>query len=459
LYRKLIIALAIGALVAPLAAAASPSRTISQPISFLAPVRLTPITGVGGYEPTAMTDSGGNIWVTAHKPYQFTAGALDAGSPAGVRNASWLWVSTDGGKHFANPPGAYLQGQNLIVGDEADLAQDAAGHVFFNDLQVTSQTIAEWTVKGHQITYNHTTVQAIAQPGDDRPWIAGSGNGTVLEVSHPTSTGNNLGENTGGDGFGAGGSNVSVSLDGGRTLRSSRPYVLRDSEICRPWSDRTPGSKKFTVLCQGANSDKLYSFTSPDLGVHWYRHDIAALGDTKYALFFSIGQYKGTLYALTSHNAYSPAPSQDPVDATIVGGASTGSTVSLLTSTDFGVHWAVHNITPSKGAYVEAALAVSPTGTLGLASYYRPNPSSDWHILAATFQPGQTPRMTDVSPGTSIAAAAESSPQGDFIQNSFDAAGHQMVVWNSEELRNTEPTTTLSLGKIGRATVLFARQR
>lgn len=448
-------------ILAPMTASATTASGNSPMARFDEPVLLTPIGGVGGYEPAVLVDKSDNIWVTAHKNYQSTVASPDTASPTGTRNSSWLWVSKDG-KSFGNPPGATsLQEQNALPGVEADLAVDAAGNVYFADLNLATQTLSQWGVKGSKLAKQHTTVLPIAELADDRPWIAAGTAGTVLVSSHPGSTSSDLGENTGGNGFGPGDTAVTVSRDGGRTLRTLRPYTLKDSGFCRPWVDKTPGSKKMLMLCdQTQQKIQTYAFTSSDLGVTWTRQILAlkANDPSNTPPFFSIGQAaNGTLHALYARSKSTTNP--DPLEAANLAPNLVSSQLTLMTSKDMGRTWSYQDITPGKGVWQQASLAVSKSGTVGVVSYFRAAAGKPWTVRAGTFTPGKKLQMTELNPGRFAAAAGLTVPQGDFIQGAFDSKNRFNVAWNSQELTEITAFTNNSLGKGGSAQVLFARQR
>ena len=94
-----LVALLTSCALAPAAYGAGPA-----PITFGTPVRLPTFQSCGGYEPGIAIDGFGNIFVTAHKQNHCDAVALDPSAPAGVRAASWLWISSDG-VNFSDLPG------------------------------------------------------------------------------------------------------------------------------------------------------------------------------------------------------------------------------------------------------------------------------------------------------------------------------------------------------------------
>src|SRR5205807_1673078 len=100
-------------------------------ITFGTPVRLPTFQSCGGYEPGIAIDRFSNIFVTAHKQNHCDAVALDPSAPAGVRAASWLWISSDG-VNFSDLPGLTpVALDQLDIGDEGDIAPDDALHVYF----------------------------------------------------------------------------------------------------------------------------------------------------------------------------------------------------------------------------------------------------------------------------------------------------------------------------------------
>src|SRR5207244_124362 len=109
--------------------------------SFNPPVKVTPDLGFG-YEPATVVDGYGNIFATAHKENWQLALAPDANSPTYTRSMSWAWLSVDSGRTWIDPPGlspASLEQHQ--VGDEGDMTQDDAGHIYFADTYAGDMTL------------------------------------------------------------------------------------------------------------------------------------------------------------------------------------------------------------------------------------------------------------------------------------------------------------------------------
>lgn len=79
----------VAAVLAATAMAGSGSAAVrTHALVFDAPVRLTPLTGAGGFEPSLVVDHLNNVWVTAHRSYVPVSPDSKAATP--VRFASWL---------------------------------------------------------------------------------------------------------------------------------------------------------------------------------------------------------------------------------------------------------------------------------------------------------------------------------------------------------------------------------
>src|SRR5438445_5061370 len=112
--------------------------------TFGTPVRLPTFQSCGGYEPGIALDKFGNIFVTAHKQNHCDAVALDPSAPAGVRAASWLWISSDG-VNFSDLPGLTAVALDQVdFGDEGDIALDDAMHVYFVDTKLKEDSATRW---------------------------------------------------------------------------------------------------------------------------------------------------------------------------------------------------------------------------------------------------------------------------------------------------------------------------
>ena len=439
------------------------ATTSSPAARFAAPVLLTNVPGFGGFEPSAVVDRSGRVWVTAHKTYYGNALSPDLGAPTAARAASWLWTSTDG-VHFTNPPGATAgQEQNGFFGDEADLAVDAKNNVYFTDLNLASNSFVSWSSDPRtgalRQTYA-TPTMPFAQAGTDRPFLAAGGAGTVLFTENQVVQ----------SGYGSGSQDptepangqqaVYVSHDGGRTLTSSVPYLVRGSSWCRPSISRTD-ARRFTLVCTDGKKG-LFAEVSADAGKTWIRHSIsttdgAGFSSHSVADFPSVAQAPdGTLYVLYDRLAFGDVPVVFTLDS------APSATLLLFSSKDGGRTWSRRDVTPQPGIWAQASLAAAPDGRLGLQAYYRPNQEADWTIRAGVFSPragGERVGTTDVSPGTSVAPSDHVTPPGDFTQCTFGPDGKLRVVWNALVETPAEPAVNASGDKLASANIFYAQQR
>jgi len=402
---------------------------------FGAPVLLTIDKYAGGYEPGLTVDRFNNVVVTAHKQNHTLALSPDSRATVPVRSQSWLWTSKDG-KTFTDLPGMTpLQEQNAEFGDEGDLAHDDAGHIYFVDTNVADNSFSRYKATGNGKLALETTrpVGPFGGTVDDRPWVTAHGDGVVMylgnqgdKLSYPA------GSIRGGDGdaYGPGRYTIYMSYDGGATF-DPVGITLNDSGWCRPAADHRAGSKLLVVLCTndgGANDDTtnagepgytkgtLWSYVSKDNGKTWSRYRAGGYDATdKISTWPSISVGSdGTVYALYNERK-----------------KGSGGKLRLLTSTSGGRTWTERDVTPSEGLYRYTWLDVAPDGTLGLAYYFRADPSKDWNVYAATAQPGKAFLPTKVSTST-IADHTNSSAFGDFFQVAFGPDNKLNIVWTSQ---------------------------
>ena len=104
--------------------------------------------------------------------------------------------------------------------------------------------------------------------------------------------------------------------------------------------------------------------------------------------------------------------------------------LTLYHSTDHGQTWTGRDITPGRGRYQYAWLAVSPDGSnLGVGVYFRPNLTSDWRVYGAIFKPGSKPVLVSLDDSHPVASAAQSQPPGDYMGSYFNPDGTLNVIW------------------------------
>jgi hypothetical protein len=413
---------------------------------FGAPVKVTPNLGFG-YEPSMVVDKFGNIFATAHKENWQLAVAPDVNSPTYTRSMSWVWNSTDGGRTWPDISGlTQLSLEQHEFGDEGDLTFDDAGHLYFVDTNVTDDTITRWSVAGLgavRLDYTRPLIPT-AQTVDDRPWITAHGDGHVFylgnqgdKVTYPLGQGS-------GSGFGPGRYTVYRSLDGGQTL-DPFGYTLKDSGWCRPASDHRAGQHTTYVICgnDGGSDDvisptnpkgTLYSYVSTDDGVTFQRYTIGtykALDSTFSWPTVSVAP-DGTVWAL-----YVDAGALDQQCDPILGCTydPINNRMMLYQSTDGGKTWKSKDITPMRGRFEYAWLAVSMDGSkLGVGVYYRPDLNSPWRVYGGIFSPWQKPALTSLDDANPVAPATASEPPGDYMNSYFNPDGTLGVLWTRRAL-------------------------
>lgn len=437
--------------------AGSGAAATQRPAAFEPPVLLTPVPGSGGFEPGLVVDRFDNVWVTAHHSYG--PAVADAGSPAGVRSASFLWMSRDG-KTFANPPGStQLNAEQQYPGDEADLAVDANGGVFFLDLAEagTNYTFSAWKATGPgRARLSRSTPALPAAFAFDRPFIAAGGDGQLL-ISENTLGGAAVDRRTGPDHpITKGATGLYVSHDGGATLTTALPYVPDGADaFCRPLVEHRD-ARRMVAVCTTSASDalvttsvlptRLVAFVSSDGGDTWVRHPISGpVGLPSDAeMFLSVAQDPdGTLHVLYH---------QQPASGTV--------RLLMFTSRDHGMSWARRDVTPLTGIWNQASIASAPNGMLGLAGYYRPNAHSSWQFRAAVFNPASSGRPVshEIKQGQVVLAPSDAYAPGEFTQAAFDHESRLRVTYAVRNLPATPADSTLDKHAPSFA-IYYAQQR
>jgi hypothetical protein len=225
-----------------------------------------------------------------------------------------------------------------------------------------------------------------------------------------------IGRTGDGDAYGPGRYTIYMSYDHGDTF-DPLGITLKDSGWCRPAADHRAGSKLLYVVCANdGNPDgktgTFWSFVSKDDGKTWSRYKMGGYDATKALSWLSISVAKdGTLYGFYT-------------------AGKTDGRLHLLTSTDHGQRWTNRDVTPAEGIYEYESLDVAPNGTLGIAYYYRADPTKAWQVYAATAKPGQRFVASQVSIAP-IASKQSSSPFGDFFEIAFGPDNKLNVVWTS----------------------------
>lgn len=422
-------------------------------LGFNTPVRLPTYVQCGGYEPSLVVDTYGNVVVTAHKQNHCLAAGPDPAGAVPVRTQSWLWNSTDD-VNFTDMPGLTALGADrLDFGDEGDLARDDSGGLYFVDTKVADNSFTSWKATGlGAITETaQTPAMGTAQPVDDRPWITAHGNGVVAyfgnegdKKSYPASAQ--------APGSGPGRYTVNMSADGGATF-DHVGYQLPDSGWCRPAADHAPGSHLLYAVCTndggaddtttfacspGFKVGQLYSYVSADDGKSWTRHDIRPYNacnpvDSWPSTTVAANGDVYALYLDSPDAAGSPGPTGSLPGAGDPLASITASSyrLRLFRSTDHGVTWAERDVTPDPtGKYHYAWMDVAADGTIGVVYYHSVNASSDWFVEAETASGWSAPFSTArISPQRVSDSAL--GPLGDFFECAFGPDNRLRVVWTS----------------------------
>jgi hypothetical protein len=398
------------------------------------PVKVTPTNGYG-YEPTLIVDKYGNAFASAHKENWQLVLAPDQNSPTATRSMSWMWLSTDKGATWKNPPGlTEISLQQHEVGDEGDLAMDDAGHIYFVDTYLGDVTITRWRTDGlGSVTYEWNRPIVGTPELDDRPWITAHGDGHVFYFA-----------NHGRKDYNGGRYTVHASYDGGVTW-DSVGVGLPDSGWCRPAADHRPGSKLVYAFCTN-DGGKLYSYVSTDDGRSFTRYEVGKYNNADTTQSYPLLQVapNGTLWALY-------------IDSNNIGdgGLPVTNQIYLFKSTDQGKTFTKQEITPVVGRYQYAWLAMSNDGKkLGFGTYYRPNADYPWEFAAVSWATGDKPSATNfrsIDPDHPVAPVEADEPPGDYTGAYFFPDGKMGVVWTRRVLW-TDVTTI-------QRDIYFARQR
>lgn len=398
------------------------------------PSKVTPTNGYG-YEPNFIVDSYGNAFATAHKENWQLVLAPDANSPTQTRSMSWAWLSTDKGATWRNPPGlSPASVEQHLFGDEGDMAQDDAGHIYYADTYLGDITLTRWTTNGlGKITYDFTRPTIPTPEDDDRPWITAHGNGHVFYFSNAGNKALNGGRYT-----------VHASYDGGLTW-DSVGVALPDSGWCRPAADHRAGSKLVYAFCTN-DGGKLYSYVSRDDGRSFTRYTVGTYNAddaTASYPYIQVGP-DGTVWALYDDS--------NNLDAN---GIPITNQLYLFKSKDQGKTWTKSQVTPVVGRYQFPWLALSDDGKkLGFGTYYRPNADYPWEVAAVTWSVGSKPSKANflsVDKKHPVAPAENAEPPGDYMGAYFFPDGKMGVIWTRYVLWTSAATLERD--------IYFARQR
>ena len=398
------------------------------------PVRVTPENG-HGYEPTLLVDKYGNAFASAHKENIELALSPDPNSPDGVRSMSWMWLSVDKGQTWLNPPGLTQLGlQDQLVGDEGDLANDDAGHIYFVDTYAADVTFTRWTSNGlGQVSFDFTRPILPSPETDDRPWVTAHGDGHVFYFGNDGTMAADGGRYT-----------VHASYDGGVTW-DVPGKLLPDSGWCRPAADHRPGSKLVYAVCTN-DAGLLYSYVSTDDGQSWARYNIGTYNDGDGTQSYPSVQVApdGTVWALY-------LDSDDVGD----GGIPNSNRLYLFRSSDQGKTWTRQEITPVRGRYQYPWLAISPDGKkFGVGIYFRPNNTFPWLVAGGTWNAGgklDAKNFVSLDPDHPVAPADRTGAPADYMGSYFFPDGKLGVVWTRYVLWTDAATLTRD--------IYFVRQR
>ena len=390
-----------------------------------APVRVTPENG-HGYEPTLLVDKYGNAFASAHKENIELALSPDPNSPDGVRSMSWMWWSVDNGQTWLNPPGlTQLDLQDQLVGDEGDLANDDAGHIYFVDTYAADVTFTRWTSNGlGQVSFDFTRPILPSPEADDRPWITAHGNGHVFYFGNDGTMAADGGRYT-----------VHASYDGGVTW-DIPGKLLPDSGWCRPAADHRPNSTLVYAACTN-DAGLLYSYVSTDDGQTWARYNMGTYNDGDGTQSYPSIQVApdGTVWVLYLDS-----------DDVGEGGIPNSNRLYLFRSVDQGKTWTRQEITPVRGRYQYPWLAISPDGKkFGVGIYFRPNNTFPWLVAGGTWSPGgklDAKNFVSLDPDHPVAPADRTGAPADYMGSYFFPDGRLGVVWTRYVLWTDQVTLT-----------------
>jgi hypothetical protein len=194
------------------------------------------------------------------------------------------------------------------------------------------------------------------------------------------------------------------------------------------------------------DAGKLYSYVSTDDGKSFQRYEVGTYNDADGTQSYPLVDVApdGTIWALYVDS--------DNLDAD---GIPITNRIYLFKSTDQGKTYAKQEITPVRGRYQYAWLAISPDGKkLGLGIYYRPNADFAWEMAAVTWNAGGKldPRtFLSVDKDHPVAPKERAEPPGDYTGSYFFPDGKFAVVWTRTVLWTDAATLTRD--------IYFARQR
>lgn len=295
-----------------------------------------------GYEPSIAVDSKGVLYITAHKelnrpetwPYP----------------ASWMLVSFDQGKTWGSLSSP-LQIHEQYVGDEGDIAIDGRDWVYFIDTYLSDNHLHAWADNGKTWKYS---VEQHSSGADDRPWIAGQGDGILHYL------GNNGIQTAGGRYW------YYRSTDGGLTWSAGTP--ISGNGWCTVEAERK-GQYAYIVTEAAPNRGDVKLQVSSDKGATWSPLKLVAKrsGGTEKG-YPVVSVHDGPVFVLYGEDV----------------SESSGTRIYLSRSLDHGETWTTSEITPFTGYFNYLALNVGPNGVVGVGFYATQDlPLSDtskWYV-------------------------------------------------------------------------------
>ncbi len=305
-----------------------------------------------GYEPGIASDSTGTLYLTAHKN-------LDV-KTSWPYLASWFLISKDEGRTWASPNQPPLLGNywKTFLGDEGDIAVDASDNVYFLDTYILDNHIHVFRDQGvwdHSVRIQKTTGL------DDRPWLAGQGDGILhylgnngAEVGggrywYYRSTNQGLTWTVGAPVPGNGWAHIDAERGGDHV------YVVDESEVDAPADIR---------IWVSENRGQTWDWGSPTI--------IAKReGPGREYPTVTVGA-GGLVYVLWNDAG---------------GGLEQGTRIFAAVSDDFGKTWNTTELTPFKGFLDYPTINAGPDGQLAVAFYGTQDlpvsANSTWYLYGA----------------------------------------------------------------------------
>lgn len=422
---KLLVALALLALAgcaAPMPGAVpSPATGATAPPIFGPPVALP--GEFGADEPSLVVSPDGTALVCA---------------PIGLGHGTEVWRSLDHGRTYERigqsiPAygAAYRDGGAGAGGGDCDVAADAAGGLYLADLSGAGLMVARSTDKG--ATWAATPIPV--PPPVDRPWIVGGAAGEVVVMA--SGGGQTLGYSPLGVAPPPGGGIwVARSSDGGKTFSVPTKAVDnadREGIYGRPVI--SGGAIRFLYPREpttDAWEERLA--TSRDLGATWSTSLVATTAVPPGSC--DLGQVFPSLAADAQGRLYAAWSMDEPQGNRTI--------VDYTVSLDGGLSWKpLAVVDPQAVGDIEAWLAATPSGRVGIAYYDMGGPVHSQRIAGAPLCRGQDAPVAhvtyaepidplDPSKGfRSTAVSMGDTPHrlGDLLNVAFDHEGHALVAY------------------------------